>query len=76
VQAGATMKKGDKVKVYRPVRFNGEEWLCDWFEAKVMGVIDGYAMLRRGAKFVPFVESVKTLERWQIKPPKTGEHGD
>ncbi len=60
--------KGDLVTVYRPVRFDGEQWLCDCFAAKVMGIVDGYAMLRR-PRCVPFVESVSDLEKWRNNPP-------
>lgn len=64
------MTKGDKVMYYSPEKFDGKEWLYISFEVTVMGVIDGYAMLRRGPKFFPFVESVKQLEQWQTNPPK------
>lgn len=64
------MKKGDMVTVYVPKQFDGNEWTHSCFEAKVMCVVDGFAMLRR-PHCMPFVESVNMLEKWQANPPKT-----
>jgi hypothetical protein len=64
------MKKGDKVMYYSPEKFDGKEWLYISFEVTVMGVIDGYVMLRRGPQFFPFVESVRAFKQWQEHPPK------
>lgn len=67
------MKRGDLYAIYRPCGFYGGKWLYKLIGmAKVLGVIDGYAMLRfKGA--LPFVESVKTLERWKVSPPPLDE---
>lgn len=63
------MKRGDMVKVYREWGFHNKRWHYRWFFAKVMVVSDGYAMMRRKG-CMPFVESVKDLEKWAKSPPE------
>jgi hypothetical protein len=62
------MKRGDVVLIYRPSKLVWTTWYYESFEATVMGIIDGYAMLRRKGCY-PFLESVKQLEKWAKKPP-------
>jgi hypothetical protein len=52
-------KSGDIVQIRRGAWFS--ESGC--FEAKVMAIADGYAMLRRKG-CSPFVESITDLEKW------------
>ena len=66
----STLKRGDIVTVYRlSGLLGGNDPFYSKFDAKVMAVADGYAMLRRPG-CIPFVESVKTLEKWKTNPPK------
>lgn len=61
------MKKGDKYPRELPDSFSGGKWhyKCQGY-VTVMGVIGNYAMVRfKGC--LPFVESVKDLEKWKLK---------
>lgn len=64
------MKRGNVVRVYRPKSFHDGKWFGDYFEATVLAVSDGYAMVRSKV-CAPFVESVKDLERWAKETKET-----
>lgn len=64
------LKRGEMVAIYRPDCLMKGGWFYKRVnDAKVLGVIDGYAMLRYPRAF-PFIESVKNLEKWKNNPPR------
>ena len=62
------VKRGDICTVYRPSAYRGGAWCYSRFQVKVLGVIDGWVMVRRKGA-MPFIESVKQLEKWSVKAP-------
>lgn len=64
------MKRGDKIIYNRPMpdAFRGGKWIYKNYkrEAKVMAIADGYVMLRH-PRCMPYIESLKDLEKWLIK---------
>lgn len=64
------MKRGDLYSIYRisAIREGVTVYRRSTEKAKVMGVIDGWAMLRfKGC--VPFIESAEDLEKWAACAP-------
>jgi hypothetical protein len=67
------MKRGDDVPIYRIVGRDKNGWYYTFNgHARIMAICDGYLMLRF-PRAMPFIESVKTIEKWLINPPRT-EH--
>lgn len=63
------LKPGVKIAYDRsyPDSFNGK-WIYKTMrrEARIMAIVEGYAMLRaKGA--MPYIESVKDLQKWRVE---------
>lgn len=65
-------KRGMIVPIYRHDSYEGKIWYYKKSESKVMGEIDGYLMVRNKG-CVPFVVSVKDVEKYIKRPPLTKE---
>lgn len=64
------LKPGVKISYARPYpkSFKGGKWEygINQVDARIMAIAEGYVMLRR-PRCVPFIESVKDLEKWRLE---------
>lgn len=63
------MKIGDTVYTKHPENFGDGKWSYTYMSAKVVGIWQRYAILRRASGCVPFLELIKTLEKNQKEKP-------